>query len=157
MLIEMAKLREFACRLIAWLEEPQVSAPPAPEPSFLEQLTQSAAVGEKRATTRKPVQIRADLVERVGGLATTVAIENLSEHGLYFVSRFPLVRGSVVEVRVEYPADINRIGRYVNLMVRVVRIDQREDAHFGIAAQILRCQTLQDSSAREAIGVQPPE
>ncbi len=153
----MAKLPKFLCRLIDWFEAPQASSAPPPEPSFLEQLTRSAARGEKRATTRKPVQIRADVVDKVGGLPTTVSIENLSEHGLCFVSSFPLVRGSVVEVRLEYPTDIDRGRRYVNLMVRVVRVDQRGDANFGIAAQILRCQTLQDDpSAGEAMSVQQP-
>ncbi len=142
----MAKLPKFLCRLIDWLEEPEVAAlsPEPKEPSFLEQLSRNETTGEKRAISRKRAQLSATLIDSIDGTPSAVSVENLSEHGLYIVTSLHLAVGSVVEVRLRYPADADPGQRHVSVMMRVVRVETRGDANFGIAGQIVRCRTLSE-------------
>jgi len=139
----MAKLPKIVCQMLSWLEEPAEREPR--QPTFLERLAQGQASDkEKRFSPRKSVRLSADIL---GGLPFTVAVENLSKHGLYFISDSTFAIGSAVEVTMELPGDIDGDPRDVHLLVRIVRVDKTTDGRFGIAAQMMRCQTLPQRSS----------
>jgi hypothetical protein len=71
-----------------------------------------------------------------------VPVENLSKQGLYFISDSRFTVGSAVEVTMRLPSDTEGDFRDVHLLVRVVRVDNRNDSRFGIAAQMLRCRSV---------------
>jgi hypothetical protein len=67
----------------------------------------------QRFSPRKSVRLRADILE---GLPSAVAVENLSKHGLYFISDSTFAIGSAVEVTMELPNDIDGDNRCVHLL-----------------------------------------
>ncbi len=150
----MAKLPKVLGRFLNWLEEP-AQPPPPEEPSLLEQLMRHGQTsGEKRATARNQLQITADLVDSIRGLPSKVTVENVSDQGVFFVSNTSFPLGSVVELRIVLPSGGNHEARRVNLLVRIVRVERKDDGHYGIAAQIMRCRTVEDQPSTEPRNLQ---
>jgi len=145
----MTKLPKVVCRMLAWLEEPRESEP-CPQPTFLEQLAQrQVSDKEQRFSPRKSVRLVAEIRK---GFPFTVAVENLSKHGLYFISDSTFAIGSAVEVTMELPNDFDGDNRCVHLLVRIVRVDNASDGRFGVAAQMMRCRTILQPSREAPIG-----
>jgi PilZ domain len=145
----MAKLPKVVSRMLSWLEEPGESEPCRP-PTFLEQLARGQASDkEQRVSPRKSVRLVAEILQ---GSPFTVVVENLSKHGLYFISDSTFATGSTVELTMELPNDIDGDNRCVHLLVRIVRVHKASDGRFGVAAQMMRCRTILQPSPEAPIG-----
>jgi hypothetical protein len=138
----MARLPNIVRQVLSWLAEPMPET--RRQPTFLEQMAQRESPDrEKRVSSRKPLQLDAEVGDDLNGLPVTVVVENFSKHGLYFNSACRFGIGSNLEMNLELPAEIDGEARCVNLLVRIVRVDAAADGGFGIAARITRCRTLQ--------------
>ena len=157
----MANLPKFLSRILNWFEEPlnwfEEPPPVAPvKPTFLEIAWNKRGGGEQRASMRTQVHIPAELIDSLEGLPFSVAVENLSKHGLYFISDCSFTIGSAVEATLDFPAEVDGEPRRVHLVVRILRVDRRDDGRFGVAAQIMRCRTLEHAASGENSEAQRP-
>jgi hypothetical protein len=133
----MAKEGTLLKRLSTWLDGPTEGPPP--EVSFVKLLNREAEPKpEKRASPREQIQISAEIVDCLNVRLGTVAVENLSKHGIYFVSDSRFVPGTTVEILLSLPMGTEGDGRRVRCLARIIRSKKDSNGRYGVAAQITR-------------------
>ncbi len=140
--------RKFLSRLL-WLSQyltgQEISVEDNNDAVFQAAFPEIAASGEeKRALGRHRICIPALLSYGVSGSSEKTEVTNLNERGLFVYCTTNLAHGTLIQVEMVLPAELNSYGkRRVRYQASVVRVEpQPSGQRFGIAAAIKNCQNL---------------
>lgn len=113
---------------------------PSPQPS-------RALQRERRTNERKTVRLPAEMGFGVSGIPENVYVRDFSDQGMYLLSKYPLGRGTEIDVYMNIPDASTNSERRVHYIATVKRVDEfRGEGVYGVAAVIRRCEVLNEEA-----------